>query len=278
MISRDILLAAGIYDALSGLIAEQAGARAVYLSGASIAYTRFGRSDVGLVSASEVHDTLAAVTDRIQIPVIVDADTGFGNALNVQRTIRNFERAGAAAIQIEDQSFPKRCGHLDGKTLISKDEMVGKIKAAIDARKETNTLIIARTDARGVEGLSEAIDRAQAYQEAGADILFIEAPHSIDEMKLIRKSFGEDIPLLANMVEGGKTPIKTANDLKSLGFNIVIFPGGAVRAATFQLQQYYAGLIENGSTLEFSDSMHNFDSLNSVIGTPELLKLGKKYE
>lgn len=278
MISRDILLAPGIYDALSGLIAEQAGARAVYLSGASIAYTRFGRSDVGLVSASEVHDTLAAVTDRIQIPVIVDADTGFGNALNVQRTIRNFERAGAAAIQIEDQSFPKRCGHLDGKTLISKDEMVGKIKAAIDARKETNTLIIARTDARGVEGLSEAIDRAQAYQEAGADILFIEAPHSIDEMKLIRKSFGEDIPLLANMVEGGKTPIKTVNDLKSLGFNIVIFPGGAVRAATFQLQQYYAGLIENGSTLEFSDSMHNFDSLNSVIGTPELLKLGKKYE
>ena len=278
MISRDILLAPGIYDALSGLIAEQAGARAVYLSGASIAYTRFGRSDVGLVSASEVHDTLAAVTDRIQIPVIVDADTGFGNALNVQRTIRSFERAGAAAIQIEDQSFPKRCGHLDGKTLISKDEMVGKIKAAIDARKETNTLIIARTDARGVEGLSEAIDRAQAYQEAGADILFIEAPHSIDEMKLIRKSFGEDIPLLANMVEGGKTPIKTANDLKSLGFNIVIFPGGAVRAATFQLQQYYAGLIENGSTLEFSDSMHNFDSLNSVIGTPELLKLGKKYE
>jgi len=278
MVSRDILLAPGIYDALSGLIAEQAGARAVYLSGASIAYTRFGRSDVGLVSASEVHDTLAAVTDRIQIPVIVDADTGFGNALNVQRTIRNFERAGAAAIQIEDQSFPKRCGHLDGKTLISKGEMVGKIKAAIDARKETNTLIIARTDARGVEGLSEAIDRAQAYQEAGADILFIEAPHSIDEMKLIRKSFGEDIPLLANMVEGGKTPIKTANDLKSLGFNIVIFPGGAVRAATFQLQQYYAGLIENGSTLEFSDSMHNFDSLNSVIGTPELLKLGKKYE
>lgn len=278
IISRDILLAPGIYDALSGLIAEQAGARAVYLSGASIAYTRFGRSDVGLVSASEVHDTLAAVTDRIQIPVIVDADTGFGNALNVQRTIRNFERAGAAAIQIEDQSFPKRCGHLDGKTLISKDEMVGKIKAAIDARKETNTLIIARTDARGVEGLSEAIDRAQAYQEAGADILFIEAPHSIDEMKLIRKSFGEDISLLANMVEGGKTPIKTANDLKSLGFNIVIFPGGAVRAATFQLQQYYAGLIENGSTLEFSDSMHNFDSLNSVIGTPELLKLGKKYE
>ena len=158
--------------------------------------------------------------------------------------------------------------------MISKDEMVGKIKAAIDARKETNTLIIARTDARGVEGLSEAIDRAQAYQEAGADILFIEAPHSIDEMKLIRKSFGEDILFWQIWLKEEKH-LKTANDLKSLGFNIVIFPGGAVRAATFQLQQYYAGLIENGSTLEFSDSMHNFDSLNSVIGTPELLKLGK---
>ena len=278
IITKETLLAPGIYDALSGLIAEQSGARAVYLSGASIAYTRFGRSDVGLVSVSEVHDTLAAVTDRIQIPVIVDADTGFGNALNVQRTIRNFERAGAAAIQIEDQSFPKRCGHLDGKILIKQDEMVGKVKAAVDARTASDTLIIARTDARAVEGLQEAIDRAHAYQEAGADILFIEAPRSFDEMKTIRKSFHVSIPLLANMVEGGKTPVKTADDLKNLGFNIVIFPGGAVRAATFQLQEYYAGLLKNGSNSEFSKKMHDFDSLNAVIGTPELLKIGKKYE
>ena len=278
IITKETLLAPGIYDALSGLIAEQSGARAVYLSGASIAYTRFGRSDVGLVSVSEVHDTLAAVTDRIQIPVIVDADTGFGNALNVQRTIRNFERAGAAAIQIEDQSFPKRCGHLDGKILIKRDEMVGKVKAAVDARTASDTLIIARTDARAVEGLQEAIDRAHAYQEAGADILFIEAPRSFDEMKIIRKSFHVNIPLLANMVEGGKTPVKTADDLKNLGFNIVIFPGGAVRAATFQLQEYYAGLLKNGSNSEFSKKMHDFDSLNAVIGTPELLKIGKKYE
>ncbi len=268
----------GIYDALSGLIAEQSGAKAVYLSGASIAYTRFGRSDIGLVSVSEVHDTLAAVTDRIKIPIIVDADTGFGNALNVQRTIRSFERAGAAAIQIEDQSFPKRCGHLNGKVLIKKDEMVGKVKAAVDSRKTSDTLIIARTDARAVEGLQEAIDRAYAYHEAGADVLFIEAPRSVDELKLIRKSFDLNIPLLANMVEGGKTPVKTANDLKSLGFNIVIFPGGAVRAATFQLQEYYAGLLENGSNSEFSKRMHDFDSLNAVIGTPELLSIGKKYE
>ena len=278
IITKETLLAPGIYDALSGLIAEQSGARAVYLSGASIAYTRFGRSDVGLVSVSEVHDTLAAVTDRIQIPVIVDADTCFGNALNVQRTIRNFERAGAAAIQIEDQSFPKRCGHLDGKILIKQDEMVGKVKAAVDARTASDTLIIARTDARAVEGLQEAIDRAHAYQEAGADILFIEAPRSFDEMKTIRKSFHVSIPLLANMVEGGKTPVKTAKDLKKLGFNIVIFPGGAVRAATFQLQEYYAGLLKNGSNSEFSKKIHDFDSLNAVIGTPELLKIGKKYE
>ena len=278
IITKETLLAPGIYDALSGLVAEQSGARAVYLSGASIAYTRFGRSDVGLVSVSEVHDTLAAVTDRIKIPVIVDADTGFGNALNVQRTIRNFERAGAAAIQIEDQSFPKRCGHLDGKVLIKRDEMIGKVKAAVDSRKTSDTLIIARTDARAVEGLQEAIDRAHAYQEAGADILFIEAPQSFDEMKIIRKSFHINIPLLANMVEGGKTPVKTANDMKKIGFNIVIFPGGAVRAATFQLQEYYAGLLKNGSNSEFSKKMHNFDSLNAVIGTPELLKIGKKYE
>lgn len=278
IIKTETLLAPGIYDALSGLIAEQSGARAVYLSGASIAYTRFGRSDVGLVSVSEVHDTLAAVTDRIKIPIIVDADTGFGNALNVQRTIRNFERAGAAAIQIEDQSFPKRCGHLNGKVLIKTDKMVGKVKAAVDARKTSDTLIIARTDARAVEGLQEAIDRAHAYEEAGADILFIEAPRSVDELKVIRKSFHLNTPLLANMVEGGKTPVKTADDLKSLGFNIVIFPGGAVRAATFQLQEYYAGLLENGSNAAFSKRMHDFDSLNAVIGTPELLSIGKKYE
>jgi len=278
IIKTETLLAPGIYDALSGLIAEQSGAQAVYLSGASIAYTRFGRSDVGLVSVSEVHDTLAAVTDRIKIPIIVDADTGFGNALNVQRTIRNFERAGAAAIQIEDQSFPKRCGHLNGKVLIKTDEMVGKVKAAVDARKTSDTLIIARTDARAVDGLQEAIDRAHTYKEAGADILFIEAPRSVDELKIIRKSFHLNTPLLANMVEGGKTPVKTADELKNLGFNIVIFPGGAVRAATFQLQEYYAGLLENGSNAEFSEQMHDFDSLNAVIGTPELLSLGKKYE
>ena len=200
----ELLLAPGIYDALSGLIATQSGAKAVYLSGASLAYTRFGISDIGLVSVSEVNDTIAAITDRIDTPIIVDGDTGFGNALNVQRTVRSFERSGADAIQLEDQSFPKKCGHLDGKKLISTNEMVGKIHAALDARANEETLIIARTDARAVEGFAEAIDRAGAYKDAGADVLFVEAPQSLDEMQKICVEFSDKIPLLANMVEGGK--------------------------------------------------------------------------
>ena len=274
----EIVLAPGIYDALSGLIATQTGAKAVYLSGASLAYTRFGRSDVGLVSVSEVHDTLAAVTDRIETPVIVDADNGFGNALNVQRTVRYFERAGAAAIQLEDQSFPKRCGHLDGKKLISCGEMVGKVKAALDARRSASTLIIARTDARAVEGLDAALERAEAYHEAGADVLFIEAPQSIDEMRQLCGTFRGRVPLLANMVEGGKTPIKSAEDLADLGYSIAIFPGGAVRAISRHLQVYYDGLLANGSNAGFADRMHDFNGLNDIIGTAELLDLGKHYE
>ena len=273
-----IVLAPGIYDALSGLIATQMGAKTVYLSGASLAYTRFGRSDVGLVSVSEVHDTLAAITDRIETPVIVDADNGFGNALNVQRTVRYFERAGAAAIQLEDQSFPKRCGHLDGKRLISRAEMVGKVKAALDARQDDATLIIARTDARAVEGLEAALDRAEAYREAGADVLFIEAPQSIDEMRRLCDQFRGRIPLLANMVEGGKTPIKSADDLAALGYSIAIFPGGAVRAISHHLQAYYDGLLTDGSNAGFADRMHDFNGLNEIIETAALLKLGKTYE
>ena len=277
-LSEGFILAPGIYDALTGLIAAKAGAEAVYLSGASIAYTRFGRSDIGLVSVSEVHDTLAAITDRIDIPVIVDADTGFGNALNVQRTVRQFERVGASAIQLEDQSFPKRCGHLAGKTLVSKNEMVGKIKASLDARKNENTVIIARTDARAVEGLDAAFDRAAAYRDAGADILFIEAPQSLEEMKNITATFGNELPLLANMVEGGKTPIASATELENIGYHLAIFPGGAVRAIAHHLSAYYSGLLRDGNNKKFSEKMYDFDGLNEVIGTKELLAQGKKYE
>ena len=277
-LSEGFILAPGIYDALTGLLAAKAGAEAVYLSGASIAYTRFGRSDIGLVSVSEVHDTLAAITDRIDIPVIVDADTGFGNALNVQRTVRQFERVGASAIQLEDQSFPKRCGHLAGKTLVSKNEMVGKIKASLDARKNENTVIIARTDARAVEGLDAAFDRAAAYRDAGADILFIEAPQSLEEMKNITATFGNELPLLANMVEGGKTPIASATELEDIGYHLAIFPGGAVRAIAHHLSAYYSGLLRDGNNKKFSEKMYDFDGLNEVIGTKELLAKGKKYE
>ena len=277
-LNEGFLLAPGIYDALTGLIAAKAGAKAVYLSGASIAYTRFGRSDIGLVSVSEVHDTLAAINERIDIPVIVDADTGFGNALNVQRTVRQFERVGASAIQLEDQSFPKRCGHLAGKTLVSKNEMVGKIKASLDARKNENTVIIARTDARAVEGLDAAFDRAAAYRDAGADILFIEAPQSLEEMKNITATFGNELPLLANMVEGGKTPIASATELEEIGYHLAIFPGGAVRAIAHHLSAYYSGLLRDGNNKKFSEKMYDFDGLNEVIGTKELLAQGKKYE
>ena len=278
ILNEGFVLAPGIYDALTGLIAAKAGAKAVYLSGASIAYTRFGRSDIGLVSVSEVHDTLAAITDRIDIPVIVDADTGFGNALNVQRTVRQFERVGASAIQLEDQSFPKRCGHLSGKTLVSKNEMVGKIKAALDTRKNENTLIVARTDARAVEGLDAALNRAAAYRDAGADILFIEAPQSLEEMKNIAATFGDKLPLLANMVEGGKTPISSVKELEDIGYHLAIFPGGAVRAIAHHLNAYYSGLLRDGNNKKFSQKMYDFDGLNEVIGTKELLAQGKKYE
>lgn len=274
----NLLLAPGIYDSLSGLIATKAGAKAVYLSGASLAYTRFGISDLGLVSVSEVNDTLAAITDRIETPVIVDGDNGFGNALNVQRTVRSFERSGAAAIQLEDQAFPKRCGHLDGKTLISKTEMVGKIKAALDARTSQDMLIIARTDARAVEGLSAAMDRAEAYYEAGADIMFIEAPQSLDEMKQLTAHFAERIPLLANMVEGGKTPIQSTDDLAEIGYKIVIFPGGAVRAIAHHLTDYFGQLLANGNNTKFSKKMYDFNGLNDIIETNDLLNLGIKYQ
>jgi 2-methylisocitrate lyase-like PEP mutase family enzyme len=272
------LLAPGIYDALTALIAEQAGFEALYLSGASIAYTRLGRSDIGLTTASEVANTLSNITDRVRVPVIVDADTGFGNALNMQRTVRDFERAGAAMIQIEDQTFPKRCGHLDGKGVVPVKEMQGKIHAALDARKSSNTLILARTDALAVEGLDAALDRAEKYLECGVDALFVEALRTPEQMKVACDRFAHRIPLLANMVEGGKTPILSADELGKFGFKIVIFPGGTARAVSHTLQGYYGSLKKYQTTAPWRDNMLDFDQLNALIETPELLALGKKYD
>ena len=274
----DIVLAPGVYDALSALIAEQSGFEAVYLSGASIAYTRLGRSDVGLTTYTEVAETLARITDRVSLPVIVDADTGFGNALNVMRTVKGFERAGAAMIQIEDQTFPKRCGHLDGKAVVRVGEMVGKLKAALDARTSSDTLILARTDALAVEGLDAALARAQAYLEAGVDALFIEALRTPTQMSAACQRFGNRVPLLANMVEGGKTPVQSAAALQAQGFKIAIFPGGTARAVAHTLQGYYASLKQHQSTLPWRDSMLDFDGLNGVIGTGELMQTGRLYE
>lgn len=272
------VLAPGVYDALSALIAEQAGFDALYLSGASIAYTRLGRSDIGLTTYTEVEDALARITERVATPVIVDADTGFGNALNTQRTVRGFERAGAAMIQLEDQTFPKRCGHLDGKIVIPAAEMCGKLKAAADARTNESTLILARTDALAVEGLEAALDRAEAYLEAGADALFIEALRTPEQMRAACERYAARVPLLANMVEGGKTPVQSAEALTELGFRIVIFPGGTARAVARTLQGYYASLRRHGTTAPWRDGMLDFDGLNAVIGTPELLARGKAYE
>ena len=273
-----ILLAPGVYDALSALVAEQAGFEALYLSGASIAYTRLGRSDVGLTTYTEVADTLARITERVQLPVIVDADTGFGNALNVMRTVKGLERAGAAIIQLEDQTFPKRCGHLDGKAVVPVQEMVGKLKAALDARTSPDTLILARTDAVAVEGLDAALERAEAYLESGVDALFIEALRTPEQMDLACKRFGGRIPLLANMVEGGKTPVQSAVELQARGFSIAIFPGGTARAVAHTLQGYYASLHQHQTTLLWTDRMLDFDGLNAVIGTDELLATGRQYD
>lgn len=272
------LLAPGIYDALSALVAEQAGFEALYLSGASIAYTRLGRPDIGLTTASEVEDTLARITDRVALPVIVDADTGFGNALNTQRTVRAFERAGAAMIQLEDQGFPKRCGHLDGKTVIPVAEMAGKLRAALDARRSADTLILARTDALAVEGPDAAFDRAEAYLATGVDALFIEALRTPAQMDAACARFARRVPLLANMVEGGKTPVQSADELGARGFRIVIFPGGTARAVAHTLQGYYAGLKASGSTAGWRDRMLDFDRLNGVIGTPQMLEQGRRYD
>ncbi|MGH8764753.1 MAG: isocitrate lyase/PEP mutase family protein [Burkholderiales bacterium] len=273
---KRILLAPGVYDALTALLAEQAGFEALYLSGASIAYTRLGRSDIGLVTASEVADTLTNICERVKLPVVVDADTGFGNALNTIRTVNMFERAGASAIQIEDQLAPKRCGHLEGKSLISTEEMVGKLKAALDTRKDA--LIIARTDAVAVEGLEPALERAERYAEAGADMLFIEALRSVEDMKAANARFKGKAPLMANMVEGGKTPVLSAAELEAVGYSFAIFPGGTVRSVAFSLAEYFSILQKEGSTANASNRMLDFNGLNETIGTPELLQLGKKYD
>jgi 2-methylisocitrate lyase-like PEP mutase family enzyme len=274
----DIVVAPGCYDAYSALLVAKAGFNVAYISGASIAFTRIGRPDIGLISMHEVAQTVSSIAEYNEIPLVIDGDTGFGNALNVMRTVRLFERAGASAIQLEDQTMPKRCGHLNGKSLVPAAEMVGKIKAALDARRSDDFLIIGRTDSIAVEGFDAAMDRAERYVEAGADVLFVEAPQSQDQMRTLTARFKDRVPLLANMVEGGKTPMHDAAALQDLGYSLVIFPGGLIRAYTYMATEYLDSLRQHGTTQPYRNRMLDFDQLQDLLGTAAVLEAGAQYD
>lgn len=276
--ARRGVIVPGAFNALSARVVADLGFEALYVTGAGVTNMWFGLPDQAFMGLTDIADHTARIRDAVELPLIVDADTGFGNALNTQRTVRGFERAGAAMIQIEDQGFPKRCGHLDGKTVVPVAEMCGKLKAALDARRSAHTLILARTDALAVEGIDAAFDRAEAYLECGVDALFIEALRTPEQMDAACQRFAHRIPLLANMVEGGKTPIQSAQELQRRGFRIVIFPGGTARAVAHTLQGYYASLHTHQTTAPFKDRMMDFDGLNALIGTPELMAQGRQYE
>lgn len=273
-----IVIAPGVYDALTAHLAAQAGFSALYLSGAAVAYTRLGGPDLGLVTMTETAEAIRLIRERVSVPLIVDGDTGYGNALNVERTVRAFERAGANAIQLEDQTFPKRCGHLSDKSLISSAEMVGKIRAAVASRQSADFLIIARTDAVAVEGFEAALARAEAYVAAGADLLFVEAPRSKEMLAEITGRLANRVPLMANMVEGGLTPMLSGEELQALGFRLVIFPGGIVRAIAKTAEAYYGSLAAHGTTAPFRDRMFDFSEINARVGTVEALQRAARYD
>jgi 2-methylisocitrate lyase-like PEP mutase family enzyme len=270
-------IAPGCYDAFTALLIEQAGFGCAYVSGASIAFTRLGRPDIGLTTLTEVAETVGNIRDRVSLPLIVDGDNGFGNALNVQRTVRLLEKMGASAIQLEDQTLPKRCGHLEGKTLISTAEMLGKLRAAQDARVDPATAIVARTDAIAVDGFEAGLERAHRYAEAGADVLFVEALRTPEQMARVGRELGGRVALLANMVEGGKTPLLSITELGAIGFRLAIFPGAMVRVVGFAASQYLATLQGEGTTRNMLDRMFDFPRLNAIVGTEAMLQAGEQY-
>jgi 2-methylisocitrate lyase-like PEP mutase family enzyme len=272
---RQALVLPGAYDALSARLVQAAGFEAVYVTGAGLSNSSLGVPDIGLVTATEVRDHVARLAEVVDIPLVVDADTGFGNAINMARTVRQLERAGAAALQIEDQVFPKKCGHFAGKAVVPAQEMVQKVRAAVDARASEDLMIIARTDARAVGTLDEAVDRALLFQEAGADALFVEAPVSIDELKTI----GDRLtgPLVANMVEGGRTPLLTASELGELGFSMVLFANAALRVAQRAVTEALAEIRATGSTNGLLDRMATWNERQDAVGKPEFDALEQKY-
>lgn len=272
---RQILVAPGVYDAYLARCVERAGFEAAYVTGAGVSHSRLGVPDLGLVSFSEMQEQAARIADAVDIPVIADADTGYGNAMNVARTIRAYERSGVSACHIEDQQMPKRCGHFDEKRLVPRAEMIGKLHAALDARADSNFVIIARTDARTVEGLDAAIERANAFAEAGADMIFVESPLSEAELERIARSVSA--PLLANMVETGKTPILPASRLESLGYSVVIHPGALGRFIGKQVTAFLERFRQEGSTLSQMDRMLSFKEQNEIVGLNGYLERARRY-
>lgn len=274
--SPQILAAPGAYDALTARLVERAGFAAVYVSGAGVSYSTLAAPDVGLVSMTEMAERVASVSRAVSIPVVADGDNGHGGPLHVQRTVRLFEAAGAAAIQLEDQVLPKRCGHLGGVRVVPVEEMVAKLHAAVDARRTRDLLVIARTDARGVHGLDEAIARAQRYREAGADALFVEAPQSRDEIAAIARAL-PGLPLVLNQVEGGKTPLVPLADAEALGYRLAIFPNSLVRRFVRAAEELLATLREEGTTARELDRMASFDELQDVVGLAALTAAERRY-
>lgn len=263
------IVAPGAFNALFARLIEEAGFDAVYLSGAGVANALLGRPDLGLVTMSEMAMVAEQICDVVSVPVIADGDTGYGGVHNVARTVAAYERAGVAAIQIEDQRFPKRCGHFEGKEVVSPDEMVERLVAARRARSAQDGLvIIARTDAAAVEGIDAAIARAKTYGEAGADVLFVEAPSSRDGLAAVARELGA-WPLVANMVEFGKTPLLTAGELGNLGFSLVLFPGSVTRTVTRAARDTLDELHQTGTTAGRLDQMATFDEVNRVVGLKE---------
>jgi 2-methylisocitrate lyase-like PEP mutase family enzyme len=272
----EMVLAPGCYDPLGARLIEEAGFPAVYMTGFGTAAGRLGRPDVGLLTLSEMVDNARRIADVVNIPVIADADTGYGNQINVIRTVREYESAGAAAIHLEDQAMPKKCGHLEGKELIPAGEMAAKVAAAVAARRSSQFLIIARTDARAVEGLSRALARAQQYRDAGADVLFIEAPQSTDEIRAIAERFA-GVPLLFNYAEGGRSPAVTHAFLREMGFSIVIFPLSTLLVATAAMRSILAEIKASGTPLEALPSMLRFDAFVDFIGVGEIRELEQRF-
>jgi 2-methylisocitrate lyase-like PEP mutase family enzyme len=271
------VLAPGAYDGLTARLVEGAGFKAVYMTGFGTAASLLGRPDIGLLTFSEMVDNARRIAQAVEVPVIADADDGYGNPINVIRTVREYEAAGISAIHIEDQVSPKKCGHMEGKQVIDASEMVEKVHAAIEARYSEDFVIIARTDARAVEGMDGALGRARCYREAGADALFVEAPQSEEEVTAVAEAF-PDVPLLFNWVESGKTPPVPLERLKELGFSLIIFPVSALLVATRSIREALARIHVDGSPIGIMDQLVPLGEFMDFIGMPEIRELEERFE